>query len=192
MHDTISRVATLGTGLTEAHVAEVISHACPAEAYKSKRVLLIVPDGTRTAPVGLLFQKLAEIHPRFETPSFSILVQGVWTALLTLSGSYETLFSYVLFAAWIFHAMAVLGVLILRREYPNLRRPYKMWGYPVTPLVFVAVAAWFVANMLLSKPGTSSIGLLIILSGIPAYYGWKWREEKKGRTQALANRPSAV
>ena len=127
---------------------------------------------------GLLFQKLAEIHPRFETPSFSILVQGVWTALLTLSGSYETLFSYVLFAAWIFHAMAVLGVLILRREYPNLRRPYKMWGYPVAPWLFIAFALWFVLNTLITRPGPSLVGSLIMASGVPVYFIWRRAVER--------------
>jgi APA family basic amino acid/polyamine antiporter len=122
---------------------------------------------------GLFFQKLGKIHPRFETPSFSILAQGAWTALLTLSGSYETLFSYVLFAAWIFHALTVLGVPILRRKHPKLMRPYKMWGYPVTPWLFVAFALWFVLNTMITKPSSSLIGSAIIASGLPIYFVWR-------------------
>ncbi len=108
--------------------------------------------------------------------------QGIWCTLLALSGSYEVLFSYSTFTFWVFYGMTVAGLLVLRRKYPDLPRPYKMWGYPVTPLVFVAVAAWFVVNTLASKPGPSMIGLAMIVSGVPAYYGWRWREQKKACT----------
>jgi APA family basic amino acid/polyamine antiporter len=132
------------------------------------------------------------VHPRFETPAIAIVGQGIWSAVLALSGSYEVLFSYSTFTFWVFYGMTVAGVLILRRKYPEMPRPYRMWGYPVTPILFVVVAAWFVANTLIARPGPSLIGSLIILSGIPAYYGWRWREQKKGRPQVLANRPSSV
>jgi len=141
---------------------------------------------------GLFFEKFGSVHPRFETPAVAIVGQGIWAAVLAASGSYEVLFSYATFTFWVFYGMTVAGVLILRRKYPDMPRPYKMWGYPVTPLVFVAVAAWFVANTLISKPGPSSIGLLIILSGVPAYFAWRRREQKKGRPQAFAERPSSV
>jgi len=75
--------------------------------------------------------------------------------------------------------MTVAGVMILRRKYPDTPRPYKMWGYPLTPIVFVAVAVWFVANTLISKPGPSGMGLLMILSGVPAYHGWRLRDRKR-------------
>jgi APA family basic amino acid/polyamine antiporter len=141
---------------------------------------------------GLFFEKFGSVHPRFETPAVAIVGQGIWAAVLAASGSYEVLFSYATFTFWVFYGMTVAGVLILRRKYPDMPRPYKMWGYPVTPLVFVAVAAWFVANTLISKPGPSSVGLLIILSGVPAYFAWRRREQKKGRPQAFAERPSSV
>jgi len=124
---------------------------------------------------GLFFRQLASIHPRFETPHISILVQGVWTSLLALSGSYEALFSYVLFASWVVHAMTVLGVLILRRKKPDVPRPYRMWGYPLAPLLFVVFALAFVVNTLIGRPGSSLIGALLILSGIPVYYIWRPR-----------------
>jgi APA family basic amino acid/polyamine antiporter len=73
----------------------------------------------------------------------------------------------------------VAGVMILRRKYPTMERPYKMWGYPVTPVIFVAVAAWFVANTLVNRPGPSLIGLGMIASGVPAYYAWRWRELRR-------------
>jgi basic amino acid/polyamine antiporter, APA family len=131
---------------------------------------------------GLFFEQFGFVHPRFETPAVSILGQGIWSSLLAVSGSYEVLFSYSTFTFWIFYAMTVAGVLILRRKYPDMPRPYKMWGYPVTPLIFVAVATWFVANTLISRPGPSLIGLAMIASGVPAYYAWRWRERRAPKT----------
>ena len=122
---------------------------------------------------GLFFSRVAEIHPRFETPGFSLVFQGVWASILALSGSYEKLFSYVIFAAWIFYGMTVAGVLILRRKHPHRERPYRMWGYPVTPILFAAVSFWFVGNTLLTTPGPSLVGLAIIASGVPVYFYWR-------------------
>lgn len=119
---------------------------------------------------GLFFQRFARVHPRYQTPSFSILAQGVWSAILVLTGSYEALVAYAMFAAWIFYAMAVAGVIILRRKYPDAERPYRMWGYPVTPLLFIAIALGFVVNTIVSKPGPSMIGVAMIAAGVPVYY----------------------
>jgi len=121
---------------------------------------------------GLFFRKVAEVHPRFGTPSFSILLQGIWSAMLAVSGSYEMLIAYALFAMWAFHGMAVFSVLILRRRDPGRARPYKMWGYPVTPLLFVLFALWFVLNTLITRPVSSSASALIMAAGVAAYYVW--------------------
>jgi APA family basic amino acid/polyamine antiporter len=122
---------------------------------------------------GLFFRQVAAIHPRFGTPSISILVQCVWTCALALSGSYETLFSFVLFAMWLFHAMTVFGVIILRRRTPDLPRPYRMWGYPLSPLLFTLFALWFVVNTFWTRPGPSLIGALIVAGGVPVYFLWR-------------------
>lgn len=122
---------------------------------------------------GLFFRKFGEVHPRFETPALAILLQGGWAAILALSGSYTALFSFAMFAAWIFYGMAVFGVIILRRKHPDWSRPYRMWGYPLTPLVFTAVAFWLVANSLFSSPVPSLLGLSLIGAGVPAYYLWR-------------------
>ena len=122
---------------------------------------------------GLFFRQVAAIHPRFGTPSISILVQCVWTCALALSGSYETLFSFVLFAMWLFHAMTVFGVIILRRRTPDLPRPYRMWGYPLSPLLFTLFALWFVVNTFWTRPGPSLIGAMIVAGGVPVYFLWR-------------------
>jgi APA family basic amino acid/polyamine antiporter len=122
---------------------------------------------------GLFFKSVGDIHPRFETPHIAIAVQGIWAVVLALSGSYEVLFSYVIFTAWIFYGLTVLAVIVLRHKAPDLARPYKMWGYPVTPLAFAGIAFWFVINTIITTPGSSLIGLSIVAAGIPVYYFWR-------------------
>ena len=136
---------------------------------------------------GLFFKAVGDVHPRFHTPHVAIAVQGAWAAVLAMSGSYERLFSYVIFTAWIFYGAAVLGVVVLRRKAPHLPRPYKMWGYPATALAFVAVAFGFVISTIITKPGSSLIGLAIVASGIPAYYVWR---RNAARVTASARLPN--
>jgi len=122
---------------------------------------------------GLFFRRFAEIHPRFQTPGFSILVFGAWSALLALTGTYENLASYAMFAAWIFYGLTSGGVLVLRRKFPDRPRPYRMTGYPLTLLLFIAVALGFVTNTIIETPGPAIVGVLLIAAGIPAYLIWK-------------------
>jgi basic amino acid/polyamine antiporter, APA family len=122
---------------------------------------------------GLFFRRFAEIHPRYQTPGFAILAQGVWGTVLIVSGSYEALIDYAMFAIWLSYAFMIAGVMVLRRTQPDLPRPYRMWGYPVTPLLFIAVAVLFLVNMLVTRPGPSFAGLGLIVSGVPAYFLWK-------------------
>ncbi len=122
---------------------------------------------------GLFFRKLGEIHPKYLTPSVSILTQGIWAAFLAATGSYVTLVAYVLFIAWIIHALTVLGLIILRRKHPEWDRPYRVWGYPWAPLLFVAFAVWFVATTLIARPESSLAGIAIVAVGIPIYYWWR-------------------
>ncbi len=122
---------------------------------------------------GLFFRSLGQVHPRFQTPYVSIVVQGTWAALLSLNGSYERLFSFAVFASWIFYGLCVAAVMVLRKKAPQLPRPYKMWGYPVTPVLFSAVAAGFVINTLIQEPVPSLCGLLLMAAGIPVYLYWR-------------------
>jgi APA family basic amino acid/polyamine antiporter len=122
---------------------------------------------------GLFFSKFAEVHPRFSTPAFSIVAQAIWAVILLLSGTYETLLDYAMFALWISYALMVAGMIVLRRKQPQLERPYRMWGYPVTPLLFLAVAGGFLVNTLIEKPGPSVAGLLLIATGVPVYLVWR-------------------
>ncbi|HVH89657.1 MAG TPA: amino acid permease [Terriglobales bacterium] len=124
---------------------------------------------------GIFFRKFAEVHPRYQTPSFAILAQAIWAAVLVVTGSYETLVDYAMFATWLFYGLMVAGVIVLRRTQPDLERPYRMWGYPVTPVLFVTVTCWFLINMLKTRPIPSLAGLLLVVSGIPIYLFWARR-----------------
>ena len=139
---------------------------------------------------GLFFAKFAEVHPRFSTPAFSIVAQAIWAVILLLSGTYETLLDYAMFALWISYALMVAGMMVLRRKQPTLERPYRMWGYPVTPLLFLLVAGGFLVNTLIEKPGPSLAGLALIATGVPVYLVWRKssrdeRERSKVNAQEL-------
>jgi APA family basic amino acid/polyamine antiporter len=122
---------------------------------------------------GLFFRRFAEVHPRFRTPSFAIVMQAAWAIVLVLTGSYETLLDYALFSMWLFYGLMVAGVMVLRRTRADLSRPYRMWGYPVTPLLFLAITAWFLGNMLITRPGPALASLGLTATGVPVYLLWR-------------------
>jgi basic amino acid/polyamine antiporter, APA family len=121
---------------------------------------------------GLFFSRFGRVHPRFETPAFSIAMGSLWTAVLIVSGSYETLYSYAILAAWIFYTLSVLAVQVFRRRMPSALRPYKLWGYPYTLWAFVTVSVWFIVNSLVTQPGPSFMALAMIGAGGAAYRIW--------------------
>jgi basic amino acid/polyamine antiporter, APA family len=122
---------------------------------------------------GVFFPALARIHPRYNTPAACILAQGVWATVLTFSGTYEQLYTYVVFAVVLFHAATGAALLVLRRSQPTTPRPYRVWGYPFVPLVFVVSSLALVLNTLFEKPRESGIGLALLLLGLPAYAYWR-------------------
>jgi APA family basic amino acid/polyamine antiporter len=122
---------------------------------------------------GLFFARFGEIHPRFQTPGFAIFLSGIWTAILVLTGSYETLYSYSILAAWIFYTMTVAAVFVLRRKMPDAPRPYRMWGYPFTLWIFVAVSVWFMADALVTQTRPSLMALVIVAAGLLSYRMWR-------------------
>jgi basic amino acid/polyamine antiporter, APA family len=124
---------------------------------------------------GLFFRGLAEVHPKRRTPVKAIVWQGVWASALCLSGTYTKLFTFVIFAAVLFYALAGASVIVLRRTRPGWARPYLTWGYPWTPILYVVVCVVVLVNTLISQPVESGIGLLILALGLPAYFYWKRR-----------------
>src|SRR5213594_641423 len=121
---------------------------------------------------GLFFRSQAFVHPRLGTPVVALITQGVIASLLTAWGTYDQLTTYVVFAQFLFYGLSAGAVIRLRSTGPQVARPYRTWGYPVTPVVFIAFAAWLVINTIVKLPRDSAIGAGLILVGLPGYWSW--------------------
>ena len=119
---------------------------------------------------GLLFSRVAEVHPRYRTPHVAIAVTTVWSAALALTGSYDQLFTYVVFAMVLFNMLGGLAIFRLRRTHAALARPYRTWGYPWVPVAFVASSLLLVGNTLLERPLEAILGLGFVASGLPMFW----------------------
>ena len=124
---------------------------------------------------GVFFAFAKRIHPSFHSPSGALVFFGGVAAVLALSGTFEELYSLFVFAVWIFFALTAVALLRLRRTEPDLNRPYRIWGYPWTPLIFLIAAIALTLNLWTLRPVRSTIGLLVILAGVPFYYRWRAR-----------------
>ena len=124
---------------------------------------------------GLFFRSVAVVHPRYRTPHVAIVVTCLWSALLAVSGSYDQLFTYVTFASVLFSVLGGVAIFRLRRTHAHLKRPYRVWGYPIVPGLFVAGSALLVVNTLAERPVESLLGLGLVAMGLPAY--WYWRRQ---------------
>jgi len=122
---------------------------------------------------GMFFRSQGSVHPQYATPAVALVTQGVIASVLTAFGTYDQLFTYVVFAQFVFYALSASAVIRLRYKAPLLARPYRTWGYPVTPIVFIAFAIWLVYNTIVETPKDSAIGAGIILLGLPGYYYWR-------------------
>jgi APA family basic amino acid/polyamine antiporter len=121
---------------------------------------------------GLFPRPFGNVHPAFQTPSTSLLGTGIWSAILALTGSYVQLVSYATFMFWVLYGVTVAGLISLRRKQPSAPRPYRMFGYPLTALLFIGIAGSVTIFAFVSAPLTSTIASLILLTGVPAYYIW--------------------
>lgn len=132
---------------------------------------------------GLFFQGVGRLHPVYKTPFYSLVLQGAWAVVLVfLMGTYEELFTSVVFASWVFYAMAAAGVIVLRRKQPQWKRPYLCWGYPWVPVVFVIAAIALIANTFATDLRSSLIGTVLMLTGLPAYWFWNRRRSSAEQT----------
>ena len=119
---------------------------------------------------GQCFQAAARLHPRFRTPANAIVAQSIWSSLLVLTGTFQQLVDYTAFAVVLFAGVAVVALFVLRHRHPAVDRPFKAWGYPIAPFVFVVTSAIMVANSMWQNPGPSAAGLLVIATGVPVYF----------------------
>lgn len=127
------------------------------------------------------FASAMRVHPTYKTPHVAILITSAWSAFLTLTGGYETLFTYVTFASVLFGTLGGVAIFVLRARRPDVPRPYKAWGYPVVPALYVLGSLALVVNTLLERPGASIAGLGLVALGLPFYFYWQ--------RQALNPRP---
>jgi len=141
--------------------------------------------GYAMARDGIFFKIADGIHPKFRTPARSLIFQGVLASLMALTGTFEELTNLFIFAAWIFYAFAVVALFRMRKTEPDLPRPYRCWGYPWVPGLFVAGALALTINIWLERPGRSSIGLLLILAGLPFYRRWNRSLSAAGNSPGL-------
>ena len=131
----------------------------------------------------LFFAGLAKLSPRTHVPIRSLVVLGIWSGVLALSGSYDTLTDSAIFALTLFYAFVAGSVFIFRRRMPDAPRPYRTWGYPVVPIVFLLVNAWLISTTIWNTPKQSAIGLGLILIGLPVYLIWSKRDRSMNENQ---------
>ena len=124
---------------------------------------------------GLFFKSVGKLHPRYKTPAAGLLVQAAWAIVLCVSGSYSQLLDYIIFAVLVFYILTIVGLFVLRYKKPDAPRPYKAWGYPVLPALYIGMAGWICVVLLRYKPQYTWPGLVLVLLGIPVYLFWSRR-----------------
>ena len=122
---------------------------------------------------GVFFRRMAAIHPRWRTPAFSLIGQGIWSAMLAVSGRYDQLYTYAIFAMVLSYTLTVIGLFVLRWKRPDTPRPYRCAGYPWLPAIYVLVGGAWTLNTIIERPTEAFWGALIILLGVPGYLYWK-------------------
>jgi APA family basic amino acid/polyamine antiporter len=118
---------------------------------------------------GMMFKVFDRLSVN-AVPVNGVLFQGVWASILALSGSFDALTDYVIFGSWIFYALIGSSIFVFRRKYPDAERPYRAFGYPIVPIVYLLVAGWLLLNTIMTAPTQSFIGIGLILLGLPVYY----------------------
>ena len=190
-------VLPFATVAASAHIAsDVIARATGADAATWMTiVMMICALGTLNSSIltnarvdyamardGLFFRVVRGVHPRFRTPANALVFQGILASVLALTGTFESLSLLYVFLVWIFYAAQTVGLIVLRRKEPNMPRPYRTWGYPVVPIIFILGALALTVDVLVQKPLRSAIGLGVMLIGLPLYA--HWRKRMAGTTES--------
>jgi APA family basic amino acid/polyamine antiporter len=127
------------------------------------------------------------VSERFGTPASAIILLSCWSVVLALTGTFQQLLTYVVFAGWIFYGLGALAVFASRRNAAHAVRPFRTPGYPVTPILFALAAALLVANTLYAQTRQAAIGLAVVLLGTPVYYLWRARSRRRGAEPAFSS-----
>jgi APA family basic amino acid/polyamine antiporter len=124
---------------------------------------------------GVFFKRAAKLNKK-DVPGFALILQAIWSSILCLSGSYGQLLDYCTFSSLLFYIVTIIGLFVLRKKRPEWERPYKAFGYPVLPALYIIIAIAICIDLLIYKPGTCGWGLAIVLLGLPVYYITKRKE----------------
>ena len=162
-----ARVSPAAAGIVSALILVSILSSTNASVLSPSRIYFAM------ARDGVFFERLAQVSPRFGTPAFSIVAGSAWAMVGAATGSFDQLLTYVVFAAWIFYGLGALSLIVLRRKQPHAHRPFRVPGYPLTPLLFVTAAAALVLNTIISQPTRAAVGIVVVFSGVPAYFWWR-------------------
>jgi APA family basic amino acid/polyamine antiporter len=127
---------------------------------------------------GVFFRRMAVIHPKWRTPAFSLIGQGIWAAVLTMSGRYDQLYTYVIFGMVLSYTLTVIGLFVLRWKRPDIPRPYRCTGYPWLPAIYILVGVAWTLNTIIQRPTEAFWGATIVLIGVPGYLYWKWKNRR--------------
>ncbi len=185
--------------LTEIAQHETIAHAAAAALFSPRAAVWLslmiavscfsaaatcTLSGARVylamAQDGIFFKRMAVIHPKWRTPAFSLIGQGVWAALLTVSGRYDQLYTYVIYGMVLSYTLTVIGMFLLRWKRPDIPRPYRCTGYPWLPAIYVLVGTAWTLNTIITRPTEAFWGTAIVLVGVPGYLYWKRSSAKVG------------
>ncbi len=128
---------------------------------------------------GVFFRRMAVIHPKWRTPAFSLIGQGIWGAVLTMSGRYDQLYTYVIFGMVLSYTLTVIGLFVLRWKKPDVPRPYRCTGYPWLPAIYVLVGVTWTLNTIIHRPSEALGSAAIVLVGVPGYLYWRRRSQGK-------------
>ena len=127
---------------------------------------------------GVFFKRMAQIHPRWRTPAFSLIGQGIWSAVLTISGRYDQLYTYVIYGMVLSYTLTVIGMFILRWKRPDAPRPYRCTGYPWVPAIYVLMGVAWTLNTIITRPTEAFWGTAIVLAGVPGFVYWRRSSRK--------------
>jgi basic amino acid/polyamine antiporter, APA family len=122
---------------------------------------------------GVFFKRMAAVHPKWRTPAFSLIGQGIWSAALAISGKYDWLYTYVIFGMMLSYMLTAVALFVLRWKRPNAQRPYRCTGYPWLPAIYILIASTWLLNTVIMRPTEAFGSALIVLIGIPGYLYWK-------------------
>jgi APA family basic amino acid/polyamine antiporter len=174
----------VGTAALEASVGGVGLYLMAAAIVVSALGCIngLVLSGARVyyamAHDGLFFKSAGAVHPRYRTPAVALIVQAAWASVLCLTGTFSQLLDYVIFASLIFYALTAAGLFVLRIRRPADERPVRVPGYPWLPAMYVVLNVVIAGNLLVHQPGYTIPGLVLVASGVPAYFAWRWRARR--------------